>query len=60
MPEGDLPNFSVVETIIVEEKMRAGEKNFGQRQRNAMLGAIGLVFRRIELVVHKCKTTLKA
>src|SRR5260370_42074099 len=52
MPEGHLPNFPVVETIIVEQQMCVGEKNLSKRQRNAVLGAICLVLCRIEFVVH--------
>src|SRR5260370_6022941 len=51
-PEGNLPNLSVLETVVVDRQVRTGEKSFGQRERNAVLDAISLVFRRIEFVAH--------
>ncbi len=60
MSEGDQPYFSIVEAIIFERQVRTSEKNFGQRQRNAMLGAIGHVLRRIEVMLHDVETTLMA
>jgi len=57
MSEGDQPYFSIVEAIIFDRQIRTSEENFGQRQRNAMLGAIDHVLRRIEAILHDVETT---
>jgi hypothetical protein len=60
VPESDPPHLSIAEAIIPDGKASAGEKNFGQRRRNAMLRAIGLILRPIELKIHRKISTPKA
>ena len=45
MPEGDLTNLPVVETIIGRGSMRTDKQSFGQRERYAVFGAIDFVLR---------------
>ena len=52
VPESNLPYLSIIELIIFDREMRTGEQNLGQRERNTVLGAVGLVFRRIELKIQ--------
>jgi hypothetical protein len=52
-PKSDPPCLAVVNSVVFDRQVRTGEKNFGQRKRNAVLGAIGFVLRRIEFEIHK-------
>jgi hypothetical protein len=50
--DANFTRFAIVKSIVADFQVRPSEQNFRQRERNAMLGLVGLVLRRIVCENH--------